>query len=233
MQGAAGAGLSAAMAKQLDDIYKGVGSATGSELLGSIAANVVAGVGGALVGGAAGAATASNVELYNQSLHRKKNDLVAQACSATGQCNEAVLNAAIQAQGDNAQLALGTMSPDHVSIQGNIYIASGGVVINLHNGDTFGSWALGKPIPTYSLKPGLSVTFGSILGGGGAEGTSSYLAGGGANASTFVPVPGFPAIGAGGGISHAYGGQTSIEYGLGFPPGTAVNPISYGFDMKK
>ncbi|PXW25613.1 filamentous hemagglutinin [Paraburkholderia caballeronis] len=231
--GAAGAGLSAGMAKQLDDIYKGVGSATGSELLGNLAANVVAGVGGALVGGGAGAATASNVELYNQSAHRKKNDLVAQVCPATGQCNETVLNAAIQAQGDNAQLALGAMSPDYVSIQGNIYIASGGVVINLHNGDTFGSWALGKPIPTYSLKPGLSVTFGGILGGGGAEGTSSYLAGGGANASTFVPVPGFPAIGAGGGISHAYGGQTSIEYGVSFPPGTAVNPISYGFDMKK
>ncbi|MEM5399337.1 polymorphic toxin type 22 domain-containing protein [Paraburkholderia unamae] len=125
------------------------------------------------------------------------------------------------------------MSPDYVSIQGNVYIASGGVVINLHNGDTFGSWALGKPIPIYSLKPGLSMTFGSILGGGGAEGTSSYLAGGGANASTFVPVPGFPAIGVGGGISHAYGGQTSIEYGLSFPPGPAVNPVSYGFDMKK
>ena len=32
LQGAAGAGLSAAMAKQLDDVYKGVGSATGSAM---------------------------------------------------------------------------------------------------------------------------------------------------------------------------------------------------------
>ncbi len=103
--GAAGAGLTAKMADQLDQISKGVGSATGSELLGNIAANVVAGVGGALVGGGAGAATASNVELYNQSAHRKKNDLVAQVCPATGQCNETVLNAAIQAQGDNAAAA--------------------------------------------------------------------------------------------------------------------------------
>lgn len=231
--GAAGAGLSAAMAKQLEDIYKGVGSATGSELLGNIAANVVAGVGGALVGGSVGASTASNVELYNQSAHRKPKDLVSQVCPVGAQCSDATLNAAIQAQGANAQQAFGAMSPDYVSIQGNIYVASGGVVINLHNGDTFGSWALGKPIPTYSLNPGLSVTFGSILGGGGAEGTSSYLAGGGANASTFIPVPGFPAIGAGGGVSHAYGGRTSIEYGLSFPPGTAVNPVSYGFEMKK
>jgi hypothetical protein len=34
------------MGKQLDDIYKGVASATGSELLGNIAADIVAGVGG-------------------------------------------------------------------------------------------------------------------------------------------------------------------------------------------
>ncbi|MCG5078032.1 hemagglutinin repeat-containing protein [Paraburkholderia sp. RG36] len=103
--GAAGAGLAAKMADQLDQISKGVGSATGSELLGNLAANVAAGVGGVLVGGGAGAAMASNVELYNQSLHRKKNDLVAQVCPATGQCNEATLNAAIQAQGDNAAAA--------------------------------------------------------------------------------------------------------------------------------
>jgi len=40
----------------------------------------VAGLGGALVGGAAGAATASKVQLYNQSLHQKKKVLVSQAC---------------------------------------------------------------------------------------------------------------------------------------------------------
>lgn len=148
-------------------------------------------------------------------------------------CSDSLVMTVINAQEANADAALGATSSDYVSIQGNLYIASGGVVINLHNGDTFGSWALGKPIPTYSFKPGLSVTFGSILGGGGAEGTSSYLAGGSANASTFVPIPGFPAIGAGGGISHAYGGQTSVEYGLSFPPGTAVNPVGYGFDLNK
>ncbi|WP_343668185.1 hypothetical protein [Paraburkholderia heleia] len=162
------------MAKQLDDIYKGVGSATGSELLGNIAANVVAGVGGALVGGGVGATTASSVELYNPSAHRKRNDLLTQVCSGLSPCSESQVMAVINAQGANAEAALGAMSPDYMSIQGNIYIASGGMVINLHNGDTFGSWALGKPIPTYSFKPGLSVTFGSILGGSGAEGTSAY-----------------------------------------------------------
>jgi hypothetical protein len=54
-----------------------------------------------------------------------------------------------------------------------------------------------------------------------------------ATGSEFIPIPGFPAVGAGGGVSHAYGGQTSVEYGISFPPGTAVNPVSYGFGSKK
>ncbi|WP_321944496.1 hemagglutinin repeat-containing protein, partial [Paraburkholderia tropica] len=66
--GAAGAGLASKMAGTLNDISKGVASATGSELIGNLAANIAAGVGGAAVGGTAGAAMGSNVHLYNQSL---------------------------------------------------------------------------------------------------------------------------------------------------------------------
>ncbi|HEY4297363.1 MAG TPA: hypothetical protein VGM85_12895 [Paraburkholderia sp.] len=51
------------MADELDQISKGLGSAAGSELLGNLTANVVAGLGGALVGGTGCEATASNVEL--------------------------------------------------------------------------------------------------------------------------------------------------------------------------
>lgn len=95
--GAVGAGVASKMAGSLNDISKGVASETGSELLGNLAANVAAGVGGALAGGTVGAATASNVELYNQMLHQKK-DLVSQACGAGPQCSDATLSAAIQAQ---------------------------------------------------------------------------------------------------------------------------------------
>ncbi|MBN3855055.1 filamentous hemagglutinin N-terminal domain-containing protein [Paraburkholderia sp. Ac-20340] len=66
--GAAGAGLASKMAGSLNDISKGVASATGSDLIGNLAANIAAGVGGAAVGGTAGAAMASNVHLYNQSV---------------------------------------------------------------------------------------------------------------------------------------------------------------------
>lgn len=131
LQGAAGAGLSAAMAKQLDDIYKGVGSTTGSELLGNIAANVVAGVGGALVGGGMGATTASGVELYNQSMHRKKNDLLTQVCSGQSPCSESQVMAVINAQGANADAAAGTLRPNYVSIGAGSLSGAVGSAINL------------------------------------------------------------------------------------------------------
>ncbi|WP_322094913.1 hypothetical protein [Paraburkholderia bannensis] len=51
----------------MNDISKGVASATGSELIGNLAANI-AGGGGAVVGGTAGSAMVSNVHLYNQSV---------------------------------------------------------------------------------------------------------------------------------------------------------------------
>lgn len=66
--GAAGAYLASSAAKGLADIANGVDSATGSQLIGNLAANVVGGLGGALVGGTAGSASASNVHLYNQSM---------------------------------------------------------------------------------------------------------------------------------------------------------------------
>ncbi len=66
--GAAGAGMASKMAGTLDDISKGVASATGSDLIGNLAANIAAGIGGAVVGGTAGAAMGSNVHLYNQSV---------------------------------------------------------------------------------------------------------------------------------------------------------------------
>ncbi|WP_321859159.1 hypothetical protein, partial [Paraburkholderia tropica] len=64
----AGAGLASKMAGTLNDISKGIASATGSDLIGNLAANIAAGVGGAALGGTAGAAMGSNVHLYNQTV---------------------------------------------------------------------------------------------------------------------------------------------------------------------
>ncbi|WP_245005052.1 DUF6883 domain-containing protein [Paraburkholderia sacchari] len=59
--------MASAFAGKLNGLADDIGGATGSMLAGNIAANVLAGLGGALVGGGAGAATASNADLYNRS----------------------------------------------------------------------------------------------------------------------------------------------------------------------
>ena len=115
---------------------------------------------------------------------------------------------------------------DYVSVQGNFYIASGGFSVNLHDGSLFWTVGAGRPYPAPSPKPGFSVTGGSIVGGATAKGTNEFLSGGGAGASTFLPVAN-PLIGIGGGISHSYGGGTAIEVGIG-TPGISVSPSTYG-----
>nr|WP_316252032.1 hemagglutinin repeat-containing protein [Paraburkholderia sp. 31.1] len=83
--GGLGAGLASKMADQLESLSKGVTAETGSSLLGNLAANVVANVGGALVGGGtAGAATATNVDLYNRQLDTKEKSLAQQLSDASG-----------------------------------------------------------------------------------------------------------------------------------------------------
>ncbi|MGF6486101.1 hemagglutinin repeat-containing protein [Paraburkholderia sp. JPY419] len=163
--GAAGAGLSSKFAPQLEGISKGVASETGSDLLGNLAANVTAGVGGALVGGTAGAATGSAVELYNQMNHQKK-DLVSQACGAGAQCSDATLNAAIQAQGANADTASANMKT------GALYGVPAAVVI-----------ALGPEAVTAALLAGgfdyagSYYNFKNVPGSDAPNITNSYLAG--------------------------------------------------------
>lgn len=88
--GAAGAGMSSLLANQAEKISKSVGDTTGSSLVGNIAANVAATVGGALVGGSAGAAMASDVQLYNAGNDANNKDAQAKASGLQGLINQAV-----------------------------------------------------------------------------------------------------------------------------------------------
>lgn len=80
MGGAIGAGASSLAAKKLEELGRSVadGADTGNaglnEAIGNLAANVVAGGLGALVGGGAGAATAANVDRFNRQLHQSEYD---------------------------------------------------------------------------------------------------------------------------------------------------------------
>ncbi|WP_246257803.1 DUF4258 domain-containing protein [Pararobbsia alpina] len=70
LAGAAGAGAAATLAgdlNQLADSTKGDSDSNSGLMAGNIAANVLAGWGGALVGGNSGAFTAANADLYNRS----------------------------------------------------------------------------------------------------------------------------------------------------------------------
>ncbi|RKT22480.1 filamentous hemagglutinin [Paraburkholderia sp. RAU2J] len=104
LQGAAGAGVSAAFAGKLNGLADSIGDSTGSMTLGNVTSNVLAGMGGALVGGNAGAFTASNADLYNRStgngdstggtgsqfLDRLGNALVSTATDPLGALNHAL-----------------------------------------------------------------------------------------------------------------------------------------------
>ncbi|AIP20032.1 cell surface protein [Burkholderia pseudomallei] len=131
--GAAGAGMSSLLANQAEKISKSVGDTTGSSLVGNIAANVAATVGGALVGGSAGAAMASNVQLYNagnDSNNQTSNDVfaslskkVAQAIAMTADGKAGVWNGMVNVAGMIVNLPNGGPfaspgDPGYVSLDG-------------------------------------------------------------------------------------------------------------------
>uniref|UniRef100_UPI0020284855 polymorphic toxin type 22 domain-containing protein n=1 Tax=Caballeronia sp. GAWG2-1 TaxID=2921744 RepID=UPI0020284855 len=232
-QGAAGAGISAAAA----GIAKGMsndiaassptGNADADRALGNIIANVIATGAGAAVGGGTGAAAASSVDLYNRSTHddsdgKKPKDLVAQVCPATVQCSDAMLNTAIQAQGDLAQQASGAMSPNYATLSFGVLSGSAGGVINLDDGTKYLAVGVGQSNPSaISWSPSASSTLGWIWGARTADATNAFLNGDGNQA--FVSIPTLWRLNVVGVITHAYGGSTAIEVGVGSPGG-----ISFG-----
>ncbi|SAL04278.1 cell surface protein [Caballeronia ptereochthonis] len=78
-QGAAGAGMSAALADQTKRIADTIADGTGSELIGKFAGNTLNVIGGGIIGGPAGAAAASNVNLYNQWNDKKEGEAAKEA----------------------------------------------------------------------------------------------------------------------------------------------------------
>lgn len=239
LQGAVGAGVSSAFAGKLNGLADQIGDATGSMTLGNVVSNVLAGAGGALVGGSAGAFTASNADLYNRSTGNGDGkggtgnpfgmgkDLVSTVCGAGAQCSDATLNAAIQAQGANADAATGTLQPNYATANGGVLSANGTFAVNLYDGQRYVGGGVSMTNPSaISWMPSGTATLGWIFGAQNAGATNSFLNGDGSQYFVSVPTPfGVNAFGA---ITHAYGGSTAVEIGFGSPGGKTIGVMPWG-----
>lgn len=126
-QGAAGAGLAALLADQTAQAAKEVAGATDSMLAGKVSGNVLVGALGWLVGGSAGAATASNVNLYNQWNHTDTDTLEEASGQGTPRKKTTALDLVLQgiANGLNAISGFGggrppTASPGVVLVNSSV-----------------------------------------------------------------------------------------------------------------
>jgi filamentous hemagglutinin len=127
----------------------------------------------------------------------------------------------------------GSRRVDYVSGQLNFYVLAGSMSLNLHNGDVYGAINFGRSYPNYSIRPGISISAGSVIGKNNAQATSTFLNGGGGQVSGFTPAPFAPWLGVGGGLNHSYGGSTAIEGGISIPPGYGVSPAGYSTEFHK
>jgi filamentous hemagglutinin len=125
-------------------------------------------------------------------------------------------------------------NPDYLSLQGSWYVVSGGLAINLHNGETFWQGGVSRTYPGYSVIPGFSANIGIIAGGTNAQLTSDFLRGAGAQGNLYIPpFITIPFFNFGGGINHSYGGKTALEIGVSTQPGGSVAPLNYGLEKQK
>jgi filamentous hemagglutinin len=117
-QGAAGAGIAAWAAGDLNRLANGTRDALGggdaAQMAGNVLSNVIAGAGGFLIGGTAGAFTASNADLYNRS---------------TGNGD---------GQGSTANSAVDTVSNSAAGVWNGL-ISIGEMIANAPNGGPFAS----------------------------------------------------------------------------------------------
>jgi filamentous hemagglutinin len=179
--------LSSKLADQTKAVRDAVSDGTDSTLLGNIAANIVSGLGGALVGGSAGAAGAANVNLYNQGHDTGEAAADKKAASLTQQVADAYnyLQQLRQSVGDAVSSAagqfVGQMNADAraKASEPATDLMAQGTANGLAAGVGMGG---GKP-PAQSPGAVLVDGAGQALAGGGSSGAS--VAGYGAGNTVF------------------------------------------------
>jgi filamentous hemagglutinin len=118
--------------------------------------------------------------------------------------------------------------PDYATGGAAVLSGSSSATINLYDGTSYVGGGVTQNFPSVSWKPGVTGTLGWIFGANDANAANSFLNGDGNQAFVSIPTPfEFNVVGA---VTHAYGGSTAIEFGLGSPGaiGFGVTPWSHG-----
>ncbi|WP_011296283.1 hemagglutinin repeat-containing protein [Cupriavidus necator] len=118
--------------------------------------------------------------------------------------------------------------PDYATGGVSVLSGSASATVNLYDGTSYVAGGVTQNFPSVSWKPGVTGTVGWIFGANDAKAANSFLNGDGNQAFVSIPTPfKFNVVGA---VTHAYGGSTAIEFGLGSPGtiGYGVTPWSHG-----
>jgi filamentous hemagglutinin len=249
--GAAGAGVSSALASNLNGISNTVydasptGDADTNRALGNILANVLAGGAGAVIGGNAGAFAGANEDLYNRStscngahcddsnaIGKQGNtgdavrvDLVNQYCGAGKTCTDAQLKQVIQAQAEMSK-AIGETTIAGASSPN--YATVGASTLSGSGGG-----AINLYDGTRYVSAGVTQTFPPASWALGFTGSIGWILGARDAQSTnaflngdgnqaFISIPTPWKVNAFAAITHGYGSATAIEVGVTTPSGLTV-----------
>ncbi|QTO45696.1 hemagglutinin repeat-containing protein [Burkholderia latens] len=232
--GAAGAGLLSKLAPKTEAVSDSIAGATGSTLLGNVTSNILSGLGGALVGGSAGAAMASNVDLYNQAMDTKNKAANKESASLAQQVIDlyVAIQSARQAGSDairsGANQLVGMMQANAKRIMAQspgVQIAQG-----INNGVAIVSSAAGggEPPATSGGSVVVNATGGQVVGAAAGSKTpdSVLLADGGGNGR---PSPRQSELDVGSDLGSGHDPQISYKNGREVPyatPGSVRPDIS-------
>ncbi len=119
------------------------------------------------------------------------------------------------------------LAPDYATTSVSVLSGSGTAALNLYDGSSYISGGVSMTNPSaVSYQPGFSSSIGYIFGAKSAEDTRNFLAGDGNQAFISVPTPfGINVFGA---VTHAYGGSTALEVGVGTPGAFSFGVLPWG-----
>lgn len=119
------------------------------------------------------------------------------------------------------------LAPDYITASIGALSGNASGIVNVYNGTTYVSGGVAMTNPSaVSYTPSIATTIGYIFGAKNAGDVQNFVVGDGNQAFVSVPTPfGVNAIGA---ITHAYGGSTAIELGVGPPASFSFGVVPWG-----